>query len=155
MARQPDIQYVRPYVHGSAARKLELPRKQKVGLPKPKVRRAKPRVIYLDPLPLCALAAAGLLFVAMAVGMISLGITNARNAELEAKVSQLREYNSQLQQEYAQAYDPAQVEEKALQMGLISREDAKHQHLELTLPQPEREPGLFERVGLFFSELFA
>ena len=155
MARQPEIQYVHAYTYGSAARHMELPTKQKVGLPQPKPRKRKQQVIYVDPLSLCAMAAAGLLLITMAIGMIRLGIVHSQTARMEEQVSQLRSENAMLWETYHDIYDPEEVEEKALQMGLISREDAHHVDMELTLPQPEAEPGFFARVGLFFSELFA
>lgn len=158
MARQPDIQYVRIYTDGSAARKLELQpekKKNKVSLPKPKVRRDPRKVVYVDPLSLCAMAAAGLLLVAMAVGMTQLGITNAQVQELEENVSRLESENMQLQEIYESGYDLDEVERQALAMGLIPIEQTKQVVVDVQVPQQEPEPTFWGNVGLFFSELFA
>ena len=65
MARQPEVQYIRLYTQGSAARQLEMTpperKKPKTKLPKP--RRVKAQVISLDPLALCATVVAAVMLV--------------------------------------------------------------------------------------------
>lgn len=158
MARQPDIRYVQIYNPGSTARKLEvLPRqpKRNAELPKPKKEKRSVRVIYVDPLALCAMAAAGALLIAMVVGMIRLGTAQSRTQELEQYASVLQQENAALREEFQSAYDPETVQEHAKLSGLIPAEEAERVSLELTIPQPPEEPGFFEKIGLFFSELFA
>lgn len=158
MARQPDIRYVQIYNHGSTARKLEAAPWQKskmAALPKPKVRKEKQAVLYVDPLALCAMAAAGLLLIAMVAGMIWLGIASSRTQELETYVSNLQEENVALREEFETHYDMQSVERQALEQGMTPASEAEHVPLELTIPQPEAEPSFFEQVKIFFSELFA
>lgn len=156
MARQPDIQYVSLYTHGSAARQLEVqPKKKKVALPKPKVRRDKRMVLYVDPLSVCAVFAAGLLLIAMAVGMIRLGIASSQAQKAQAYVTQLEAENEQLRDTYLAGYDAEEVRRQAEAMGMIPIEDAKHVVIDVQVPQPEAEPTFWENIGLFFSELFA
>ena len=157
MARQPDIQYVRIYTDGSAARKLEVQpqKKNKVALPKPKVRRDKRKVLYVDPLSMCAVFAAGMLLIAMAVGMIRLGITASQAQKAQAYVTQLEAENEQLRDAYLAGYDAEEARRQAEAMGMIPIEDAEHVIIDVQIPQPEPEPTFWENIGLFFSELFA
>lgn len=158
MARQPDIRYVQIYNPGSTARKLELlppQKKKKAVLPKPKVRKEKQRVIYVDPLAFCAMAAAGLLLIAMVVGMIRLGTVGSQVRELENYVSGLEQENAQLQEEFHSNYDLQAVDQQAREQGMIPAEEAERVPLELTIPQAPEEPGFWDGVGTFFSELFA
>ncbi len=155
MARQPDIQYVSIYTHGSAARKLEIQPKKKVALPKPKVRRDKRTVLYVDPLSVCAVFAAGLLLIAMAVGMIRLGVASSQAQKAQEYVAQLEAENAQLRDIYLAGYDAQEVRRQAEEMGMIPIEDAPHVTIDVQIPQPEAEPTIWENIGLFFSELFA
>lgn len=158
MARQPDIRYVQFYTQGTAAKKLEFPLRRtgkKAVLPKPKPRREVRRVIYVDPLALCAIVAAGILLLSMVAGMIHLGMADRENRELEAYVSQLHEEHTRLEQEFFQEYDPQQVHQRAEALGMISFSEAEHIQLELTPPEQTAEPGVWEQIKTFFQELFA
>lgn len=156
MAKKPDARYVQIYNPGSTAKKLDFPpRKEKFRLPKPKVHKEHRKVIYVDPLALCATAAAGILLIAMVAGMIRLGDTGSRMESLESSVSVLQQENVQLRQEFEGIYDPVAVEYQAREDGMISSEEAQHVSMELTVPQPQKELSFWERTRLFFSELFA
>jgi hypothetical protein len=158
MARQPDIRYVQIYNPGSTAKKLEvLPRQQKKNAapPKPKAEERSIRVIHVDPMALCAMAAAGVLLIAMVVGMIRLGTAESRTQELEQYASVLQQENVALREAFQGAYDPETVQNQAKLSGMIPAEEAERVSLELTIPQQAEEPGFFEKIGLFFSELFA
>lgn len=158
MARQPDIHYVQIYNPGSTARKLELmprPKKKKVPLPKPKVQKQRQRILHVDPLAICATAAAGLLLVAMVVGMLRLGTSAGEARALQATVTALQQENEALRQSMEQNYDPEEVAQKAQESGMIPVEEARHVQLELTIPEQPSEEGFWSQLGLFFSELFA
>lgn len=158
MARQPDIQYVRFYTDGSAARKLELqPEKKKTRAPlpqRPRVRREKKTVVAVDPISLLATLVAGIMLIAMAVGMLQLGSINAENQKMEAYVSELRTENAQLRAEYEAGYDLNDVEQKALEMGLVPIDQVEKVVIEVPETVEEPEPTFWESVGAFFSELF-
>lgn len=158
MAPQPDIQYVSFYTAGSAARKLELlPEKKKpqVSTPqRPRVRRQKKTVVYVDPISMFAVLVAGVMLIAMVVGMLQLGSINAENARMEAYISQLRTENTQLRTQYEAGYDLNDVEQKALEMGLVPIDQVER--VVVDVPEVVQEPqvGFWESVGAFFSELF-
>ena len=158
MALQPDIQYVRFYTAGSAARKLELQpekKKAKISAPqRPQTRRKKKAVVYVDPISVFAVLVAGVMFIAMAVGMLRLGSVNAETQRMESYVSQLRADNITLRHEYESGYDLKDVEQKALEMGLVPIDQVEKVVIDLPEITEEPEPGFWERVGNFFSELF-
>ena len=74
MALQPDIQYVRFYTSGSAARKLELlPKKEKVKISapqRPQTRRKQKTVVYIDPISMFAVLVAGVMFIPVLDGTL-------------------------------------------------------------------------------------
>lgn len=160
MARQPDIQYVRYYTSGSAARKIELqPEKKKknpVAQPqRPRTRQQKKTVIYLDPISVLAVMVAGIMLITMVIGMLRLGQVNAEVDAMDSYVAQLRQENSALRQEYESGYDLKDIEQKALEMGLVPIEQVEHVTVALPEAPVEAEPTFWEKAAAFFSELFA
>lgn len=160
MARQPDIQYVRYYTSGSAARKIELqPEKKKknnVTLPqRPRIQRQKRTVIPVDPISVLAVLVAGFMLIAMVAGMLRLGAVNAEVEAVDGYVAQLQQENAALRQEYESGYDLKDVEQKALEMGLVPIEQVEHVTIEVIEPVEEAEPTFWEKAAAFFGELFA
>ncbi len=157
MARQPDIQYIRYYTDGSAARKIEPQpkKKERVGLPQPRVRRDQRVVVHVDPVSVCALLVAAIMLIAMAVGMIRLGIANAQAKEMEGYVAQLQSQSAKLDSEYYGSFELADVEQQALELGMVPKDQLQHVTVDVQIPQAEPELGFWEEVGLFFRELFA
>ena len=158
MAMQPEIQYVRFYTTGSAAQKLELlPKKEKVKISapqRPQTHRKKKAVIYIDPISLFAVLVAGVMFIAMAVGMLQLGSINNEAVRMESYVSELRAENTRLANEYEAGYDLKDVEQKALEMGLVPIDQVEKVIIDVPEIAETPEPGFWEKVGAFFSELF-
>lgn len=157
MARQPDIQYVRFYTAGSAARKLEVisePQK-KAELPRPKVRRQRRKVIRIDPIALCAVAVAVCMFAAMVAGLVELAAVSIRADKMESYAAQLQSENAQLRDTYEAGYDLADIEEKALGMGMVPAEQVEHITVQVEYPQPEPELSFWEELRLTIAELFA
>lgn len=157
MARQPEIQYVRYYTYGSAARQLEpeIVRKNKVGLPQPKVRKDKRTVIHFDPIYLCAMFVAGAMLLTMVLGLVHLGIANAEAAQMESYVDSLYRENDRLTKAYEESYDLEEVKQQALQMGLVPMEQVEHIALQVQLPENEPELTVWEQFAMFWTELFA
>lgn len=157
MARQPDIQYVRFYTAGSAARKLEVlsePHK-KVELPRPRVRRQRRRIIRIDPIALCAVAVAVFMFAAMVAGVVELASVSIRADKMESYAAQLQGVNTQLRDTYESGYDLADIEEKALGMGMVPVDQVEHITVQVETKQPEPEPTFWEELGAMIAELFA
>ena len=158
MARQPDIQYIQPYNHGSTARKLAPRpqyRKEKYQLPEQRPIEQQAKQSVLDPLSLCAIVVAGFMLIAMLVGMFRVGELTSQRQELEAYRSVLQQQSADLQMQYEGAYDLTQVEQRARQMGLVSTDEVTHVEMGALTPIQEQTPGFGERITAFFQELFA
>lgn len=155
MARQPEIQYIRYYADGSAARKPEpiLPRKQKTTLPK--VRRKVQQVIYVDPLAIGGIVVSAIMFVLMMVGSIQLISTAAQVRQLEDYVTQLQEQNHKLQEDYASQVNLDEIQEYALALGMVPVEQAQQYTIQVELEEPVRELTYWERVIAFWESILA
>ena len=158
MARQPDIQYIQFYNHGSTAHKLAAQperQKERYQLPQHRPVAQKAKHSVLDPLSVCAIVVAGFMLITMLVGMFRVGELTSRRQELEAYISVLRQENADLQIAFEDAYDLTLVEERARQMGLVSKDEVTHVQMgPITLVQ-EESPSFAQRVAAFFEELFA
>lgn len=159
MARQPDIQYVRFYTSGSAARKIELERRPSVKKPqtqaRPKVRRDQRKVIRIDPISVCAMLVAGVMLIAMVIGMFKLGSINSEADRMEEYVSELRQENAQLQSQYESSYDLTDVEQRAQEMGMVPSGQLPQIQMQVTPPAEEPTLSAWERFKAFMTELFA
>ena len=99
MARKSDIQYIRLYVDGSAARQYELPpqpKKKARSLPRP--RRQKKLVLRVDLVAAAGILVAAVMLVLMLTGMSTLTRINNEVARMESYVAELQKENHQLQQ---------------------------------------------------------
>ena len=160
MVRQPDIQYVRYYTSGSAARKIELqPEKKKKNTAaqpqRPRTHRQKKTVIHVDPISVLAVMVAGIMLITMVIGMLRLGQVNSEVDTMNSYVAQLQQENTALRQEYESGYDLEDIEQKALEMGLVPIEQVQHVTIEVPETPIEAEPTFWEKAAAFFSELFA
>ena len=150
MARQPDIQYVQYYTGGSAARKLEPEKRQsKNGAKLPQVRRRaqKRKVIYIDPIAVCAMV--------VAVGMLRLGNLTEQADRMEQYADTLNQENAALRAEYQNSYDLKDVEQKALAMGLVPGSQLKHVTVKVEVPESEPELTPWQEFCRFVTEMFA
>lgn len=158
MARQPEIQYIRPYTDGSAARQVELLPRRESKTRLPKVRKVKPLVIQVDLLALCAIVVAAVMLVMLVSGCVKLRQSRAEAVRLASYVSSLRNENAELKHEYQNGYDLETVERTALALGMVPVEDVTW--VTLTGEEPEveirfYEPTFWEKVISFFDGLFA
>ena len=158
MARQPDIQYVQYYTGGSAARKLEPEKRQiKNGAKLPQVRRRtqKRKVVYVDPVSVCALTVAVVMVIAMAVGMLRLGNLTDQADRMEQYATAMNQENADLRAQYRAGYDLKDVEQKALAMGLVPEEQLQHVTVKVEVPEAEPELTGWQEFCLFVTEMFA
>ena len=151
MARQPDIQYIQMYNYGSTAQKLAPRpryRKDQYQLPTQQPHRQQVSRVKLEPLPVCAIAVTFVLLISMLLGMVRVG-------ELSNANQQLQEQRVGLQKDYEGAYDLAQVEQRARQMGLVYANEVFHVQMGSVEPVIEQTPGIWQRLTALFDELFA
>ena len=105
MARQLDVQYVRFYTEGSAARNVA-PSVTRKTQSLPKLPRKKRRIIVpVDPVAIAGILMAGIMLILMTVGMVELGRAQTEAAQMEAYVQTLRQENETLQTTFDDGYD--------------------------------------------------
>ena len=157
MVQKPDIQYVTQfYSYGSEAKVLELkPQKKKKKFTLPKVAPQQKINIYIDPVAWAAVAIAVVMVILMAVSVN--GYLNAceEYEVMTGYVIGLQNTNVEKQQEYVTMYDLADIEEKALALGMIPMEEAEVFTFTPVYPEPEAEPGRWENITWFLKGLFA
>ena len=158
MAKQPDIQYV-PfcYVDGSAARKVQhQPQKQASAAPAPKRRRAKRKVIAVDPVAICGTVLAVVMLVMLLAGFAKYTACQERNRQMQDYLNALQLENAQLQQSYDSNIDLDYVGQVADALGMVPAEDAGHIHIQVQPPVEETaQLTLWESITTFLAGLFA
>lgn len=151
MVRKPEIQYIRYYSAGSAARVAEAvpqkKRKKKATLPEPK----KQLELHIGPLAFMGLFMCLVMVVMMAVGLVELNAVKAEADRLEAYVDELAMENGSLRQKYEQGYDLRQVESMARGMGLIPLEEASRVSVWVPMETQEQESGFWHTLTDLFG----
>lgn len=157
MVQKPKIQYVGQfYVHGSEARKLELQQeKKKAKTSLPAVRLQKIEKIYVDPVALIGLAVAVVMLVCMVVGACQIHSSWQEYKQMSHYLSQLQQENARLEHNYHISYDMAEVEAKALSMGMVPMDQIPAMSVRVTVPAPEVEETAWDEFVWFVKGLFA
>ena len=156
MARKPDIQYVRYYTDGSAARQIEVrsPQKRKAAAPRP--RKQQGYVIYVDPLAVAGILLATVMLVSMLVSSIQLAVAKQQLSDAKAYVTTLSQNNEQLRKTYEEGYDLEEVEKSALALGMIPASQARTIFVEIEEDViVEEEVTFWDRLSAKLTELFA
>ncbi len=158
MAMQPEIQYV-PfcYVDGSAARKVQCqPQKKATAAPAPQPRRAKRKVIAVDPVAICGTVLAVVMLVMLLAGFAEYTACRERSRQMQDYVSSLELENAQLQQQFDGNIDMEYVEEVADALGMVPAENANQIQIDVQLPPEQTEQlSLWESITTFLAGLFA
>ena len=151
MARKAAIQYVSFYSEGSTARQMELkPVTKQVKLPAP--RRAKRKVVYVDPVAIAGIVVAVVMLTVMLVGLIQFGAAHNRQTELENYVLSLQQRNETLEETYYNGFDPEEIRSIAIARGMIPVEQAKVLYVPSKQPDPQQENRSFWTI---LADLFA
>ena len=158
MALQPDIQYV-PfcYVDGSAARKIQHePVKKAVVAPAPKRRRAKRKVVAVDPVAIGGIVIAVVMLVMMLSGFVKYTVIQEQNRLMQDHLTALQLENTKLQQDYESNIDLDYIQDMADAMGMVPAQDAQQVQISVQLPQEEvTEMTLWQSIATFLAGLFA
>lgn len=151
MARKTAIQYVSFYSAGSAARQVELkPATKQVKLPAP--RRAKRKVVYVDPVAITGIVVAVVMLIVMLAGFIQFGNAHSRQVELENYVISLQQRNETLEETYYNGFDLEEIRSIAIARGMIPAEQAQV----LYVPSEQLEPQQESRtLWTILADLFA
>ena len=155
MAQRVDIQYVQFYTSGSAAKRVAPAISVHTGA-LPQIKKRKVRRIYVDPVACLGSAVALCMLVLMLVGLSSLRAEQEKTVEMVEYVEQLRQENEALHAQYAAECDLEKIEETALALGMIPREEAPHIAIQVSVPEVQEEPAsLWQKIGTFLTGLFA
>ena len=157
MARKPDIQYIdKFYVHGSEARVLELkPQKKKAKTVLPEAAPVKEKVVQVDLLSLSAIAVAVTMIALMVMGCFQLKAAYDRSAVMSHHVIALQNENVDLSRTYYNGFDLADIEQKALALGMIPVEDALTLTISGIIPEEAPAPTMWENFTWFVKGLLA
>lgn len=155
MAKRPDVQYIRLYTDGNAARKVaEAPRTHRKVLPKP--RKQKKIVICLNPVAVLGIIAATVLLAMMVSGVLELYSAKQECRNMERYVQELTQENIRLESEYRAGYDLEEIETMALAIGMVPQDQLPCGTISLPQPETAEVPvTIWERIGSFFAGLFA
>ncbi len=156
MAKQSSARYIEYYTEGSAAKKVApvIPVKKIV---KPKAYKRKRRVIFVDPVAIVGILVAFSMLLFMISGVRQLLNAQQSAMQMEQYVEYLGAQNESLVKQYEDGYDIADIEKKALAMGMIPKDNAS----EVSIPTPpaqqqeEEEASLWQKISTFLTGLFA
>lgn len=155
MAQKLDVQYIRLYTDGSAARKIQPVAPWKTAR-LPKLNKQKKIVIHIDPLAVAGILTAVIMLTLMFVGVGQLNQAQQRMAAMESYVETLRTDNVELHDTYEAGYDLAEVERMAVALGMIPKDQAQQVYVDVETPVEEvQTPDTWERVWTFLTGLFA
>ena len=137
MNQKTKIQYVGQfYVYGSEARALELEEKRKQAKTKlPLAKLEAIEKIYIDPVALVGIAVAVVMLVVMILGAVQLHEDWDAYQQMDDYVTTLRAKNAELTLSYRSSYDLADIEMKALAMGMVPREQVETRTVTVTVPE--------------------
>lgn len=154
MARRLDVQYVRFYTDGSAAKQVSpvVPLKT---MKLPKVKKHKRLVIAIDPVAIMGIVMAAVMLVLMTVGVLQLNSSRKELQQMSEYVEVLQQENVSLEQTFSQGYDIEEIQRTALALGLVPKEQVRHVTIRVPEVQVEEEPGVWERFYIFLTGLFA
>ena len=155
MARYPEIQYVRYYTPGTAARKLEIPSKQNSARQIPARKRQKRIVVHLDPVAAIGIVAATVMLILMLTGVSSLRQAQQEKAQMEQYVVSLQKECTSLQNTYKTSYDLKEVEAMALALGMVPKAQVQSVTMQVAEPEAAEQTTVWENIRTFLAGLFA
>lgn len=158
MARKPEIQYIRYYTDGTAARKPEpqvQPKKRRA--PQPQKRRRPRYILRVQPLAVCGVLICVALLLMMVTGVAQMLSAREQAEEMERYVTALTDSNNQRREEYQAGLDLEMIEKAALAMGMVPESEVPHITISVPMPEaePEAEPGFWQEITTFLTGLFA
>ncbi|MBR4862959.1 MAG: hypothetical protein IKU07_00165 [Oscillospiraceae bacterium] len=156
MAQQPEIQYIRYYADGSAARKAEFVAPFKtLRLPKLKKKRTQVTVHYIDPVAILGILVSVIMLALLVVGVVQLTTANREAKQLERYVHSLEQQNARLQGDFDQALKLEDVQRTADALGLVPMEQVTHITMQLPVVEEPETPDAWDRFVTFLTALFA
>ena len=157
MAQKPKIQYIGQfYVHGSEARALALEEERKQAKARrPLARLQQVELIYVDPVAVVSIVVSFIMLATMLTGALALKEDWAAYEQMASYVSYLNKQNAALEKEYRAGYDLADIESKALALGLVPRDQLANRTVTVTMPVEEPQPSRVDQIRQYFEDMFA
>lgn len=154
MARRIDIQYIRLYTDGTAARKMESPvRVPTATLPKP--RKQKKILIHVDPVAILGILVSAVMLVTMLCGVFQHYRLQKEVAVMESYVQELHNENEVLHHTYESGYDLEQIRKTATALGMVPQDQVATVQVTLAAPVEEQTPSAWQELYTFLTGLFA
>ena len=154
MAQRLEVQYIRAYTDGSAARKMAPVAPLKT-MKLPKVKKYKRVAIKIDPIAIGSIIMAVCLAITLAIGMFRFYAAQQELAQMQTYVQQLKTENAVLDASFSNSCDLQEVEKTALALGLVPQEQVKHVSVRAPRVQVEETPDAWEQIYIFLTGLFA
>ncbi len=128
MAAKSEVKYIRYYTAGSAAREIAplVPQRTQ---PVPKVRKARKILIYIDPVAIVGVVTAVFMMICMAIGLVRLNTLQAQAAAMNDYVLQLEMENADMDRQYHESYNLADIEQTAIALGMVPAQQVTHINL--------------------------
>ena len=157
MVKKPEIQYIdKFYVHGSEARVLELkPRRRIIKTILPTEAPDHTVKVWVDPVALCGIVVAAAMLVLLILGTVQYAQVCSRYQDMMDYVVTVQNRNVELNQQYEDGYDLAQIEQEALALGMIPAAEAKVIRIQVDVPQRVPEMNFWEEIRWLMEGLFA
>ena len=157
MARKAEVRYVNFYNVGSSAYKLDtIPAPQKKQTKAPaKQRKAKKILLRVDPIAAAGVCLAFVMLIMMTVGLVRLSDARKQATQMQSYVTQLEAKNRVLDAKYHAGFDPDEIRDVAMHMGMVPMEQAYQIQIHVPVAEPVQEPTVWETVYTFLVGLFA
>lgn len=157
MVKKPDIQYIdRFYVHGSEARVLELkPKRRIIKTVLPLSAPDKTVKIAIDPVAISGIVVAVALLMLLVVGTVQYVQVCRQYQDMMDYVVTVQNENVELRENYRRQINLAQIEERALELGMLPASAAEVITIHAELPEKEPEMTLWEEFVWLCKGLFA
>ncbi len=157
MARKPEIQYIRYYTDGSAARQPEVrptPRKRP---PQPQKKRRPKYILRVQPLAVFGVVISVVMLCMMFAGVSEYFDALNEARQMESYVSSLHVRNEELREEYEGGLDLDEIRKAALALGMVPEESVRHITVSVPMeqPQPEASQDVWQQINAFLTGLLA
>jgi len=133
MAQRVDVQYVQYYTQGSAAQRV-MPSVSTHVHPLPRIKKRKAVRICIDPVAILGTLVAVCMLIMMLAGLGQLQTAKKETAQMSSYVERLELENQQLKTKYAESCDLEVIEQTALALGMIPKEQAVHTEIVVDVP---------------------
>lgn len=158
MPRKPDIQYIRYYTDGSAARQPEVrpaPRKRTTQ-PQPQKKRRPKYILRVQPMAVFGVVIS-LVMLCLMIGGISEYFDAQQEARrMESYVNSLHVQNEELREQYEGGINLEEIRKAALALGMVPEESVRHITVSVPMEQVQPEqPDFWENVNAFLTAMIA